>query len=159
MQRRTLLSLTLAAVAAPALRSATAATAALPPVEVFKTPTCGCCGAWVEHMRAAGFQVKVHDVGDTTAERARLGMPDRYGSCHSASVGGYVLEGHVPAADVKRLLHTRPQALGLAVPGMVAGSPGMEVPGRADPYEVLLIDRKGGARVFARYPQAGAKGA
>lgn len=156
MQRRTLLCLTLAAFAAPTLRATAAAT--LPRVEVYKTPSCGCCGDWVDHMRGAGFTVNVHDVSDTTAVRARLGMPDRYGSCHTAVVGGYVLEGHVPAQDVKRLLASRAQALGLAVPGMVAGSPGMEVPGRSDPYEVLLIDRKGSSRVFARYPKSAAKG-
>lgn len=161
MNRRSLLSalpsLALVATVTPSLRDAFAAPT-LPKVEVYKTPTCGCCGAWVEHMRAAGFSLNVHDVGDTTAVRAKLGMPDRYGSCHSASVGGYVLEGHVPADEVKRLLATRPQALGLAMPGMVPSSPGMDVPGRNDPYEVLLIDRQGGSRVFARYPKPAAKG-
>lgn len=161
MKRRSLLSslpaLAWVATTAPALRNAFAANA-LPKVEVYKTSTCGCCGAWVEHVRAAGFSVNVHDVGDTTAVRAKLGMPDHYGSCHSASVGGYVLEGHVPADDVKRLLATRPSAVGLAVPGMVPSSPGMDVPGRNDPYQVLLIDRQGGSRVFTRYPKPASKG-
>ena len=114
-------------------------------VQVYKSPTCGCCGAWVEHMRAAGFTVVVTEVDNPSAARARLGMPDRYGSCHTATVGGYVLEGHVPAAEVKRLLATQPAALGLSVPGMVPGSPGMETGTRHDPYQVLLIDRAAGA--------------
>ena len=86
--------------------------------------------------------------------RKRLGLSDAYGSCHTATVGGYVLEGHVPADEVKRLLASRPKALGLAVPGMPPSSPGMDVPGRSDPYEVLLVQRQGGHVVFARYPKA-----
>ncbi len=122
-----------------------------PEVQVFKSPTCGCCGAWVEHMRAAGFTVKVTEVDDTTAARKRLGLPDRYGSCHTATVGGYVLEGHVPAAEVKRLLAAKPKAIGLAVPGMPPSAPGMDVPGRKDPYQVLLVDQQGRVRVFSSY--------
>lgn len=124
-----------------------------PEVQVFKSPTCGCCGAWVEHMRSAGFTVKVTEVDDTTAARQRLGLPDRFGSCHTATVAGYVLEGHVPAAEVKRLLAQRPKALGLAVPGMPPSAPGMDVPGRKDPYDVLLISADGQSRVFAAYPK------
>ena len=122
-------------------------------VQVFKSPTCGCCGSWVEHMRAAGFTVKVTEVDDTTATRKRLGLPDRYGSCHTATVGGYVLEGHVPAAEVKRLLAAKPKAIGLAVPGMPPSAPGMDVPGRKDPYQVLLVDASGQSTVFANYPK------
>ena len=122
-----------------------------PTVQVFKSKTCGCCGAWVEHMRSAGFTVTVNDVDDTTAARKRLGMPDRFGSCHTATVGGYVLEGHVPAADVKRLLATKPKAIGLAVPSMVPGSPGMEMGGRKDPYQVLLVDQSGRESAYANY--------
>jgi hypothetical protein len=131
-------------------------TFAAPPgteVHVFKSPTCGCCGAWVEHMRAAGFTVRVTEVDDTSAARQRLGLPARYGSCHTATVGSYVLEGHVPAAEVKRLLASRPKAIGLAVPGMPPSSPGMDVPGRHDPYEVLLVAASGQSSVFARYPK------
>jgi hypothetical protein len=128
------------------------AAAPLPEVQVYKSPSCGCCGAWVEHMKAAGFAVKVTEVNDTTATRKRLGMPDRYGSCHSATVGGYVLEGHVPAIDVKRLLKTKPKAVGLAVPGMPPSAPGMDTPGRKDPYQVLLVDASGQSSVFASYP-------
>lgn len=126
---------------------------ALPAVQVFKSKACGCCGAWVEHMRHAGFTVTVTDVDDTTAARKRLGMPDRFGSCHTATVGGYVLEGHVPAGEVKRLLEAGPRAVGLAVPGMPPGAPGMELGKRKDPYEVLLIDHAGRDSVYASYPK------
>lgn len=136
--------------AAPAAAQSSAG--APPRVEVFKNPSCGCCGAWVEHLQAAGFQVRVSEVADTAVPRRQFGMPDKFGSCHTARVGGYVLEGHVPAQDVRRLLATRPAALGLAVPGMPAGSPGMENGGRRDAFEVLLVDRSGQGRVFATYP-------
>ncbi len=135
----------------PAMRAFAAPAA--PEIQVFKSPTCGCCGSWVEHMRAAGFTVKVTEVDDTTAARKRLGLPDRYGSCHTATVGGYVLEGHVPAAEVKRLLAAKPKAIGLAVPGMPPSAPGMDVPGRKDPYQVLLVDASGQSTVFANYPK------
>lgn len=121
-------------------------------VHVFKGRSCACCGAWVRHMRAAGFEVKVTDVDDTAAERKRLGMPGQFGSCHTAMVDGYVLEGHVPAAEVKRLLASGTKAVGLAVPGMPAGSPGMEAGARRDPYDVLLVDASGQSSVFAAYP-------
>ena len=126
-------------------------------VNVFKNADCGCCGEWVKHLETAGFRVKVTNVTDTAPVRSRLGMPERYGSCHTATVEGYVLEGHVPATDVHRLLKTRPKALGLAVPGMPVGSPGMEVGDRVDRYEVLLVPRIGAASVFARYPNRGAR--
>ena len=130
----------------------TRAASSWPPVDVFKSATCGCCKAWVEHLKAAGFDVRVTDVDDTTAARKRLGMPDAFGSCHTGTVGGYALEGHVPAADVKRLLAAKPKAVGLAVPGMPVGSPGMEVGTRRDPYDVLLVERNGRSTVFASYP-------
>lgn len=132
------------------LSTATAFAQGAPRVEVFKSASCGCCGAWVEHMRRNGFQVIAHDVGDVPAERKKLGMPDRLGSCHSAKVGGYVIEGHVPAADIRRLLKEKPKALGLAVPSMPPGSPGMEGP-RAIPYDTLLVARDGTTRVFASH--------
>jgi hypothetical protein len=141
-----------AAVAAVSSLPAVAAPSATE-VQVFKSPTCGCCSSWVEHMRAAGFTVKVTEVDDTTAARKRLGLPDRYGSCHTATIGGYVLEGHVPAPEVKRLLAAKPKAIGLAVPGMPPSAPGMDVPGRKDPYQVLLIDASGQSTVFANYPK------
>jgi hypothetical protein len=126
--------------------------AAGPHVTVFKNPSCGCCTAWVDHMKAAGFAVVVTEVQDTAGPRRLAGIPEKLGSCHTARVGGYSLEGHVPAADVLRLLKERPDAIGLAVPGMPAGSPGMEVPGgRRDRYEVLLVERNGGTRVWSRH--------
>lgn len=125
----------------------------LPEVQVFKSPTCGCCGAWVAHMKSAGFSVTVAEVPDAAVERKRLGMPDRYGSCHTATVSGYVLEGHVPAAEVKRLLAAKPRAIGLAVPGMPQSAPGMDVPGKKDPYQVLLVDVSGQSSVFESYPK------
>lgn len=150
MKRRTFLSF-VAGSAVTAVLPGMAATA-LPQVDVFKSATCGCCGAWVEHLRSAGFRVKVTVVDDTTAARRRLGMPDAFGSCHTATVGGYVLEGHVPADQVKRLLASGTPAIGLAVPGMPPGSPGMEVGSRKDPYQIFLIDKQGRGTVFATYP-------
>ena len=129
------------------------AATSFPEVHVFKSPYCGCCGAWVDHLKAAGFAVKVTEVGDTTAARKRLGMPDKFGSCHTATVAGYVLEGHVPADEVKRMLAEKPKAVGLAVPGMPPSSPGMDVPGRTDPYDVFLIAQNGQESVYAHYPK------
>jgi hypothetical protein len=122
-------------------------------VEVWKDPNCGCCADWVKHLEAQGFQVKVNDTGNTAA-RKRLGIPEKLGSCHTALVAGYALEGHVPASDIRRLLKEKPQAVGLAVPGMPVGSPGMNGPaygGRVDPYEVLLVAKDGSTRVFQRH--------
>lgn len=151
MKRRNMLSAAAAVVVAVAWPGHAAE--ALPLVEVYKSPTCGCCGAWVDHIKAAGFPVKVHLVDDTAAVRKRHGLPARFGSCHTALVGGYVVEGHVPAAEVKRLLSQKPAAIGLAVPGMPAGSPGMEAGDRKDPYDVFLVDRNGRETVFAHYPK------
>jgi Cu/Ag efflux protein CusF len=126
-------------------------------VQVWKDPNCGCCHLWVEHLQASGFKVEVRDVGNTAA-RKRLGMPENLGSCHTASVGGYVIEGHVPAADIHRLLKERPVALGLSVPGMPIGSPGMDGPeykGRKDAYDVLLVQKDGTVKSFQRYPGQG----
>ena len=122
-------------------------------VEVWKSPTCGCCKDWVTHLVANGFRVKVNDVGNTAA-RARLKVPTKLGSCHTAWVGRYAIEGHVPAADIQRLLKERPEAIGLAVPGMPVGSPGMDGPAfdnQQDPYDVLLIARDGSTQVFNSY--------
>lgn len=150
MNRRHLISLALGAFAALPVRAA----AKLPQLEVFKNPSCGCCGAWVDHMKAAGFDVKVNLVDDTSAARKRAGIPDRFGSCHTAMVGGYAVEGHVPADEVKRLLALRPDAVGVAVPSMPPGSPGMEMGSRRDPYNIFLIDKRGHETVFASYPKA-----
>lgn len=139
------------AVAATVLLAASlAAQAAGPLVEVFKSPYCGCCGKWAEHMRAAGFTIKLTETRDVTAQRERLGMPPGVASCHTATVAGYVLEGHVPAADVRRLLKEKPKARGLAVPAMPMGSPGMEG-GQAVPYETLLVKADGSTATFAKH--------
>ncbi len=127
-------------------------------VEVWKDPSCGCCQDWIDHMQANGFAVTTHESGNA-AVRAKLGLPQRLGSCHTALVGGYLLEGHVPAADVRKLLKEKPKALGLAVPGMPVGSPGMDGPaynGRKDPYDVLLVTKNlmnsdVSTRVFTSY--------
>jgi len=123
-------------------------------VQVWKDPNCGCCHLWVEHLQASGFKVEVRDVGNTAA-RKRLGMPEKLGSCHTATVGGYVIEGHVPATDIHRLLKELPVALGLSVPGMPIGSPGMDGPeykGRKDAFDVLLVQKDGSSKSFQRYP-------
>jgi hypothetical protein len=122
-------------------------------VEVWKDPTCGCCKDWVKHLQDNGFAVKVNESGNT-AMRAKLGMPAQLGSCHTGLVGGYAIEGHVPASDIRRLLQQKPQAVGLTVPGMPVGAPGMDDPaygGRRDPYDVLLVLPSGQSRVFASY--------
>lgn len=150
-------NLMLALAATPAALLAATAQAAptkLPDVHVWKSPTCGCCTAWVDHMRKAGFVVNITEVDDTGPTRKRLGMPAKLGSCHTAQVGGYVLEGHVPADDVKRLLRNKTAGLGLSVPGMPVGSPGMEMGPRLDPYDVLLVQRDGSTSVFSHYPKA-----
>jgi len=124
-----------------------------PLVEVWKSPTCGCCKDWVAHLEANGFAVKVNEVGNT-GMRGRLGIPVQLGSCHTALVGGYAIEGHVPARDIQRLLAERPPAVGLAVPGMPIGSPGMDGPaygGRRDRYDVLLLRKDGSTVVFASH--------
>lgn len=123
----------------------------LPIVDVYKSPTCGCCKDWIKHLEGNGFQVRGHDTDEVVAHKYRLGVPPGYGSCHTAEVGGYLVEGHVPAREIKRLLKERPKARGLTVPAMPMGSPGMEQGGRKDPYEVLLVERDGGTRTYARY--------
>ena len=126
---------------------------AAPGIELWKDPHCGCCKDWISHMEQNGFKASVNETGNY-AVRARLGMPQQLGSCHTALVQGYVIEGHVPAQDIQRLLKEKPQALGLAVPGMPIGSPGMDGPaygGRRDRYEVLLVLKDGSTRVFQRH--------
>ena len=119
-------------------------------VDVYKSPYCGCCGKWIDHLKADGFAARTHQVNDVPGTRQRLGMPDRLGSCHTAKVGSYLVEGHVPAADIERLLKEKPKALGLAVPSMPPGSPGMES-SRPVPYETLLVAQDGGTRVYAKH--------
>lgn len=123
----------------------------LPSVLVYKGPACGCCESWVGHMRAAGFTVEVRNTEDLGTIMARAGVPAELGSCHTAEVGGYFVEGHVPADDVKRLLAEKPDARGLAVPGMPQGSPGMEQGGVRQAYDVLLVAKNGSTSVFAHH--------
>ena len=124
----------------------------LPLMVVHKSASCGCCGLWVDHMRQAGFTVEVRNEDNLNPIKERVGVPYGKGSCHTAEVGGYFIEGHVPAADVKRLLAERPEAKGLVLPGMPMGSPGMEVPnGTVEPYTVELVDQQGATRAFAQH--------
>ena len=124
----------------------------LPRMLVHKSASCGCCGAWVEHMRNAGFQVEVRDSDNINPIKERVGVPLGKGSCHTAEVGGYFVEGHVPAQDIKRLLAQKPDAKGLVLPGMPAGSPGMETPdGTTQPYTVELVGRDGALTAFVRH--------
>ncbi len=123
----------------------------LPTVEVYKSPSCGCCEQWVAHMRQNGFKVNIHNVRDVTPVRESAGVPEAMASCHTAVVGGYAVEGHVPAADVKRLLHERPKVAGIAVPGMVQGSPGMAQGLGKDSYEVMVFSKGGNSSVFAQH--------
>ena len=129
------------------------AAAPLPKMQVWKDPGCGCCKDWIAVLQKDGFTVEAIDAGNVAA-RKRLGLADPYGSCHTALIGGYVVEGHVPARDIRRLLAEKPAAIGIAVPGMPVGSPGMDGPeykGRKDPYDVVLVLKDGSARVWARY--------
>ena len=118
---------------------------------MYKDPGCGCCGKWAEHMRANGFVVKEVPSREMSAVKRQLGVPERLASCHTARIGRYVIEGHVPAADVKRLLAEGAELTGLSAPGMPAGSPGMEGPYPDDRYEVVSFDREGRTAVFARH--------
>lgn len=152
MQRRqfiqTLSAVSLGATLASGLHAQTQ-----PLVEVWKDPSCGCCKDWITHMQANGFQLRVSETGNNAA-RARLGIPEKLGSCHTALVNGYAIEGHVPAKDIQRLLIERPKAIGLAVPGMPVGSPGMDgavYGGRKDPYDVLLVLQGGKTAVYQAY--------
>lgn len=147
MRRRTFLGIAVAATLV-----ATKVAAAVPVIEVYKSPTCGCCGNWAEHLRNDGFAVNVHAIPDIDAFRVRTGVPAALASCHTALVGGYVVEGHVPAADIRKLLTERPKGLGLAVPGMPAISPGMDAP-HGPGYEVLLFQTDGATRIYHAYPQ------
>ena len=150
MKRRTLL------LAAPLLATTTLPARSaqpLPLMEVWKDPGCGCCKDWIAYLEREGFRVRLNDTGNTAA-RQRLGLPMKYASCHTALIGGYVIEGHVNAREIRRLLTEKPQALGLAVPRMPVGSPGMDGPeygGRKDPYDVLLVQRDGSSQVYQSY--------
>ncbi|HEX9181051.1 MAG TPA: DUF411 domain-containing protein [Burkholderiales bacterium] len=121
-----------------------------PTVTVYKSPSCSCCGKWVDHLRAGGFRVAVHDVQSVEPFKERYGVPPRLASCHTATVNGYVIEGHVPADLIRKLLAEKPKVKGLAVPGMPVGSPGMEQGNVKEPYDVVSFDQTGRTAVFAR---------
>ena len=142
---------------APLASQAITPSAARPRLEVWKTASCGCCHGWVKHVQAAGFEVKTHDVSDDAKrqKRQQLGLPEAFGSCHTALVDGYVVEGHVPAREISRMLKERPQGLGLTVTGMPVGSPGMDGPEygtRRDKFAVVLVQRDGRQSVYQNYP-------
>lgn len=148
LKRRVVFFLALGAVAGTGISAESR-----PKVEVWKDPNCGCCKDWIAHLEKSGFDVKVNDAGNDQA-RQRLGIPQSLGSCHTASVGGYAIEGHVPAREIKRLLAAKPRAVGLAVPGMPIGSPGMDAAiykGRKDPFDVLLIAKDGTSSIYQSY--------
>lgn len=142
-----------------ALGAAERAAAALPgaafggstTIKVFRSPTCGCCAKWVTHLQEHGFSTEVEEVADVAPIKARYGVPGALASCHTGIVEGYVLEGHVPAEDIQRLLKERPSVVGLAVPGMPVGSPGMEMGGRKDPFQVMAFDEAGKSWAFASH--------
>lgn len=122
-------------------------------VEVWRNQSCSCCGKWAQHMQTAGYTVTINEAASGVLARIKkqAGIAPDLASCHTAKVAGYVIEGHVPAADVERLLAEKPEAVGLAVPGMPIGSPGMEAGGETEPYEVLLVKKDGSTEVFARH--------
>ena len=132
-----------------ALAAASPTDTALPTMAVYKTPACGCCRGWIEHVQAAGFTVEVHDLEDLSEIKSEAGVPEKARSCHTAIVGGYTIEGHVPAPTVLRVLREKPRVAGLAVAGMPVGTPGMEVPGQEpDKYDVLSFQADGSTAVY-----------
>lgn len=147
MQRRSFLQLV---VLASLSSVGVFAHAALPAITVYKTASCGCCTQWVEHLQKNGFVVHAHDVPDTAVYRSRFGVPVALGSCHTATIAGYALEGHVPAKQIKRLLAEKPSAAGLAVPEMPMGAPGMGGM-RVDAFDVLLFTKDGRHSVYQHY--------
>ncbi|PSN18394.1 hypothetical protein C7271_12765 [filamentous cyanobacterium CCP5] len=139
---------------APAARAATITESAkVAQLTVFRSPSCNCCGRWIEHMEAAGFQVEDNLTDDINAIKAQYGVPEDLASCHTAIADGYVIEGHVPAADVERMLAEQPDILGIAAPGMPMGSPGMEVDDRADAYTVMAFKTDGSTAPFAAHTE------
>ena len=149
IDRRTLIAMTLAAI--PTAACSRPAKAAV--LDVYKSPSCGCCGAWVDNVRVSGLDVVVHELEDVGPIATKAGVPDAARSCHTAIVDGYFVEGHVPAPDIRKLLRERPKARGIAVPGMPIGSPGMEQGDRKEPYDTLIVGLDGQARVFASHNQ------
>ena len=147
IDRRSLIGLILAAI--PAVACAKPAKAAK--LTIYKSPYCGCCGAWVDHIKASGIRTAVHELEDVTPLATKLGVPDNLRSCHTAAIGGYFVEGHVPAAVIRKLLRERPKARGITVPGMPIGSPGMEQGDRRDAYDTRLVLHDGSSRVFVKH--------
>lgn len=147
IDRRTMIGLLLAAIPA----TACAKSAGVPELTIYKSPYCGCCGAWVDHVKASGLKAVVREMEDVTPVARKLGVPDDLRSCHTAAIDGYFVEGHVPVTDIRKLLRDRPKARGIAVPGMPIGSPGMEQGDRRDVYDTLLVGHDGTARTFARH--------
>jgi hypothetical protein len=125
--------------------------AVIPEIIAYRNPGCGCCEKWAAGLQAAGFRITMTDDPDLDARRAKAGVPQQLAGCHTAFMGSYVIEGHVPAADIIRLLEEKPEALGLAVPGMPMGSPGMEMDGAKDAFDVMLFTRDGKSRVYASH--------
>ncbi|HKW47711.1 MAG TPA: DUF411 domain-containing protein [Gemmatimonadaceae bacterium] len=152
MNRRDWLQITLAGLATSALTRRALAAPSAATVTIYKSASCGCCASWVSHIKTNGFTVDAHDVGDDMLEQVKTtaGVPSALRSCHIALAGGYAFEGHVPAALVRKVLTTKPKLAGLAVPGMPAGSPGMEMGGQKDPYQVMAFDRAGKSWVYER---------
>jgi hypothetical protein len=148
LNRRDVLLVTAAALAA----GPSCAAQASPSIKVYKDASCGCCTVWVDRLDAAGFKTEIDESQDMAAIKAKYGVPDDLTSCHTGVAGGYAIEGHVPPADIKRLLKAKPKALGIAVPGMPVNSPGMEVPGQPDePYTVWLFAKDGTRSAFAKH--------
>jgi hypothetical protein len=144
------LVLAVLALCAPVVYGQTKSAPAKPHLTVYKSPTCGCCGKWVEYMEANGFTATVTNMPDVTPIKMKHGLPPRLASCHTTLIGGYVIEGHVPAEDIRRLLKEKPAVVGLAAPGMPAGSPGMDIP-NSPAYDVVSFDKDGRTRVFANH--------
>jgi len=156
MQRRNFLLASTLALALPLAHAATKKTKAAAPttpalITVYKSPTCGCCAHWIEHLQEAGFETKVINSEDMDAIKLAQRVPNEMMSCHTGVVDGYFIEGHVPAEDIKKLLTQRPKARGLAVPGMPMGSPGMEMEGHVDVYSVYLVQADGSADVYSHH--------
>ena len=147
IDRRTMIGLVLAAI--PAAACARPAKAA--ELNIYKSPACGCCGAWVDHVKASGIKAVVHEMEDVTPMAMKLGVPDELRSCHTAAISGYFIEGHVPAADIRKLLAERPKARGIAVPGMPIGSPGMEQGDRRHAYDTRLVMHDGSSQVYVKH--------
>ncbi|MBW4561679.1 MAG: DUF411 domain-containing protein [Mojavia pulchra JT2-VF2] len=126
----------------------------LPDATVYRSPDCSCCSGWIDHLKAKGFEIKDFPIPDIQAVKQRYNLPDNLSSCHTAIVNGYVIEGHVPADDIKRLLQEKPNVAGLSVPQMPVGTPGMEMGNQKDPFTVFSFDDKGSVAVFNRYPSS-----